>query len=429
MPGMIFGVFTRMGVTARTAWTWMWLLPTGYCYVLQAGGIGNDLFGALFPLAGLYFALRAQRGSFADACLAILAAALATSAKMNNLPLILPVALALLPCVLLFLRRPVISAFIAALAILASAIPTACLNVHYCGDWSGANQEALEHWHNDKVLRVANNSVLMAIQNFVPPIFPMASAWNRAVLQHMPAGLHERLLSENEGGAANWTLPEFQWEVNAGLGAGLSVLLLAGLACGGRARPRREPMPFPVKLIFAGVLIAMLAYLASMALGGIGRLAAGYYPLAICGVLLLPAEAAAVRRAWWKALAICTCLLTGLLLVINPSRPLWPALTVMEKPWRGGHLSHALAQVAETYVNNRERSDALAPIRAALPPGESVVGLITADDPETSLWRPFGTRVVVHVTFHRHDRRYPAGTRHPPHCGQPLRPRAFPDGL
>jgi hypothetical protein len=30
LPGMIFSVFTRLGVRARVAWSWMWLLPTGY---------------------------------------------------------------------------------------------------------------------------------------------------------------------------------------------------------------------------------------------------------------------------------------------------------------------------------------------------------------------------------------------------------------
>lgn len=34
----------------------------------------------------------------------------------------------------------------------------------------------------------------------------------------------------------------------------------------------------------------------------------------------------------------------------------------------------------------------LAPLRSALPPDEKLVGVITFDDPETSLWRPFGSR-------------------------------------
>ncbi len=37
------------GVAASTAW--MWILPTGYGFLLQAGSIGKDLLGAIFDLA------------------------------------------------------------------------------------------------------------------------------------------------------------------------------------------------------------------------------------------------------------------------------------------------------------------------------------------------------------------------------------------
>ena len=56
----MFSVFTRLGVRRRVAWSWMWLVPTGYCFLLQAGSIGNDLFGAPFALAAVDFALRAK---------------------------------------------------------------------------------------------------------------------------------------------------------------------------------------------------------------------------------------------------------------------------------------------------------------------------------------------------------------------------------
>ena len=31
----------------------MWLVPTGYCYLLQVGSIGNDLFSAVLALAAV----------------------------------------------------------------------------------------------------------------------------------------------------------------------------------------------------------------------------------------------------------------------------------------------------------------------------------------------------------------------------------------
>jgi peptidoglycan/LPS O-acetylase OafA/YrhL len=43
LPGLIFSVFLGCGISRRVAWAWMWLLPMGFCYVMQAGSIGNDL--------------------------------------------------------------------------------------------------------------------------------------------------------------------------------------------------------------------------------------------------------------------------------------------------------------------------------------------------------------------------------------------------
>ena len=45
-------MLTRLGVRPRAAWCWMWLFPSGYGYVLQAGSVVNDMFGALLVLAG-----------------------------------------------------------------------------------------------------------------------------------------------------------------------------------------------------------------------------------------------------------------------------------------------------------------------------------------------------------------------------------------
>src|SRR6185312_10295516 len=45
LPGLVFSVFTRLGVRRCVAWHWMWIAPTGYGLLLQAGSIGNDMFG------------------------------------------------------------------------------------------------------------------------------------------------------------------------------------------------------------------------------------------------------------------------------------------------------------------------------------------------------------------------------------------------
>ena len=98
LPGLVFSVFTQLGVRARVAWHWMWLLPTGYNFILQAGGNANDTFPAVYALAAVDFGLRAWKSRRpADLWHSLLAAALLTGAKASNLPLLLPWAIVIFP--------------------------------------------------------------------------------------------------------------------------------------------------------------------------------------------------------------------------------------------------------------------------------------------------------------------------------------------
>ena len=90
LPGLIFSVFVRLGVRPRVAWWWMWLLPSGWCYVMQAGSCHNDSYAVIYALASVDLALRArERQNPTDWWLALLAAALATSVKQTDIPLVL----------------------------------------------------------------------------------------------------------------------------------------------------------------------------------------------------------------------------------------------------------------------------------------------------------------------------------------------------
>jgi hypothetical protein len=76
---------------------------------------------------------------------------------------------------------------------------------------------------------------------------------------------------------------------------------------------------------------------------------------------------------------------------------LFPALTLVEKLQARQPDSRLLARMREVYSVYRGRDDGFAPARAVLPPGLKVLGVVTFDDPETSLWRPFGSRRIEHV--------------------------------
>ncbi len=140
MPGLIYSLFIQLQVPRRVAWAWMWILPTGYIYVTQAGSTQNDVYGVPLALGSVVFALQAREklgksrgkwerreekidggrevdsgdegkpgertdpGAWLDAALAFFCICLLTSAKSSNLPLILPGLVALASVVGLWLK-------------------------------------------------------------------------------------------------------------------------------------------------------------------------------------------------------------------------------------------------------------------------------------------------------------------------------------
>ncbi|HEY2330230.1 MAG TPA: hypothetical protein VGI63_10510, partial [Verrucomicrobiae bacterium] len=330
LPGLAFSVFTRLGVRRRAAWHWMWIASTGYCFLLQAGGIGNDLFGAPFALAAVDFALRAKKsGSVRDLSASVLAAALMTSAKTSDLPLLLPWGIALLPSLQLFFRAPVKLFFVCVLAFTASFLPTAMLNAHFCHDWTGWQAESVGV-KNAPVLRTVSNAVLITEQNLTPPVFPVAGAWNRAVKKAIPENLSRRLHEiVVEPGAAEFTVAEMQMEESAGIGFGVTGLLLLSVLAARRLRL--------ADIFSAGGLlrfapwISLAALLSQSEVSPIGRILAPYYLLLIPFLIVGPAHEKIVRRCWWRAAAFAGFLIAAGLLVISPSRPLFPRGWVLQK--------------------------------------------------------------------------------------------------
>lgn len=138
MPGLIFSAFCAAGVAKRVARTWMWLLPMGFCYIMQAGGIGNDILAVTYVLAAVACGLRAARnGSPEQLRFAFLAAGLATGVKAANLPLLLPMACAAWPARRCLRCRPALNTITIAVSLLISFLPTAALNQKFSGNWAG----------------------------------------------------------------------------------------------------------------------------------------------------------------------------------------------------------------------------------------------------------------------------------------------------
>jgi hypothetical protein len=397
LPGLVFSVFTRLGVRRRVAWHWMWLAPTGYGFLLQAGSIGNDLFGAVFALAAVDFALRAKISkSPRDFFASVLAAALMTGAKTSSLPLLLPCAVALLPSLKLILRWPLQTAAVCVIAIFASALPTMVLNQKFSGDWSGAGLGDA-NVKNAVVLRSGANAVLLTLENLVPPVFPAASQWNRAADENLPPKLAAPLAQLIESPGDKFHLEEMQIEENAGLGFGVSALLLASVAAAGFARREKISIGSSAwqKCVRWSSVISLVSVLTQSNVTGIARILTPYYLLLLPVLLAGAGQEKLVKKYWWRAAAFVVFIMAAGLLVISPERPLFPVQTIFGKIQTAN--SRPLTRMNEVYSVYRNRNDAFAPARDALPPDLKILGLITFDDPETSLWRPFGSRRIEYV--------------------------------
>jgi hypothetical protein len=424
MPGMVYGAFTRLGISRRVAWHWMWLLPAGYCYAAQAGSVGNDMIAAVFLLAAIGYTLRAREsGRIRDLGLGAIAAALLTGAKASNLPLLLPWAVAALGSLRLVRARPVVCGALALWWVGVSFFPIALTNAYYTGDWAGDPTNKSRFKIESPAYGVLGNGLLLLTANTAPPIMPFATAINEKLQQKLQSPFFQNLLRYYPTFGLGFSWPEVAQEESAGIGVGLATLLVVTsvAAAGVRRRQRNEAAGYSASraapsafnwrsrvspasrsggmIVCVAAWVALLFFMAKLGTEAAGRHVSPYYPLMFASFLFLPGNAMLVRRRWWKALAFLAAFSALPALILSAPRPLWPAqdvFRILEQLMPGSRLVERAATVYAVYA---ARSDALGPLRKYLPPGAETIGFLgTPDEPETALWRPFGTRRVVDVT-------------------------------
>lgn len=405
LPSLIFSVFTRLGVLGRVAWNWMWLLPAGYCFLLQAGSAANDLFSAPFALAAVDFGLRAKDSRrFRDAALAMLSTALLTSTKYSNLPLLLPCAIALLPSWRLIMRRPIALCAVLFVAALCSFLPTAALNVKYCGDWTGAAAETVDQnvFRGHRPVRLVYSSAVTVIYNLAPPVFPFANAFNEASEKLIPPAVAAAMRACY--GQARFHFQEIQSEEGAGLGFGVSLLVLGALGAKifWKAKPTEGAHGRGERTFRAALKVSPYVGLAVFMANGLWtsplRYLTPYYPLLLPLLLAGREQAELVRKSSWKITAGFVFVLAALPLILSPARPLWPAEWLFNKASVKNSTNPLLIRAARVYSIYGRRSDAMAPVRSLIPAEAKVLGLIMWDDPEASLWMPWGARQIEHLS-------------------------------
>jgi hypothetical protein len=399
LPGQTFRFLRFLGVGGRLSSIWMWVWPAGYGYVAQAGSAGNDGIGAFLFLLAFNFACESRHGSrFFNSCL--LASGLLTGLKLSNMPLLLPIAVILL-CQFRTITKQLVSPSVlaaAAIAIVTSAVPICAMNFRHSGSWTGDPHNSDRLKVQSPLAGLAGNSLQLTLGVISPPVNPAAAAWNSRWPQLLQGEFGKWL--EKEYPRFRLTVREVLGEEDAGLGIGLLVALGATLCWTSRisrrfAHPDTRLIHFPRFAILFSAWIAAIVFASKLGSESIARLALPYYPLLI-GVLLRSRSIHDVRRSRWLTKVGALAILSSVpMLVLWPARPLFPWQQVARLFPENSTVQERFKTVYETYA---QRWNAFGPLVEQLPPGTRELGFITrGDDPETSLWRPFGTRRVIHL--------------------------------
>jgi hypothetical protein len=244
------------------------------------------------------------------------------------------------------------------------------------------------------VAGILGNAVLLITNNFVPTFFPMAHWWNAHSLSLFPGALVRLMNANFESGYQ--MLGEMPTEDWAGIGFGVSMLVLISVIAGCFARGTAPRFKFRAShLVLVAPWISLLAYCMKSGMVTPARLIAPYYPLLFPLLLIGVGQSQIVRRCWWQVSAGVVFVLALAAVIVVPSRPLWPADTILAKAVEKHPNQAQLQRAQKVYQVYRQRSDPLAAIREHLPENLKVVGFMgTDDDLDISMWKPYGSRRV-----------------------------------
>ncbi len=402
LPGLIFSVFRRLGVRLRVAWWWMWILPSGWIFIMQAGSTINDAFATAYALAAVDFALRARENkNIRELWLGMLAAALATGVKQTNILLVMPALIAIWPCMRLLFKRPLSSAGILAVCLLVSALPIIIANLHFTGTWSGVPADSLARGElHSPFWGVVGNIFILAIQNLKPPVFPFANSWN-ATMKHFvqtPFGSH--FAGFQDFGHVSFGVAES----TAALGAGICILIFISLFAARHYRRAANlasalnNTPLLLRLLRWTPWAMLLVFMAKVGTFENGRLLASYYFFLFPSLLTSPGQSVLVRRRWWQSSALLVMAVAVMLVIISRDRPLFPSQTVLGWLESKYPNSKLVSNISKTYAETPAFEEQRRFLKKNLPPDEMILGFATAGgEGESLLWLPYGHRRVQRI--------------------------------
>jgi hypothetical protein len=207
-----------------------------------------------------------------------------------------------------------------------------------------------------------------------------------------------------EAPGCKFHLEEMQMEENAGLGFGVCVLLLASVVAAKFEQRKTNAVvlnnpggsTWQMCVRFAPA-ISFFALITQSGLYAIARLSTPYYLLLLPALLAGAGHERLMGKCWWRVLVFAVFVAAAGLLIISPARPLFPVQELLKTIRPLAPNSRLFTRLETVYSVYGARADAFEPVRAVLPADANPLGLITGDDPEASLWQPFGSRRIEHV--------------------------------
>jgi hypothetical protein len=397
LPSAIFLIFRGMGISGRAAWWAMWIVPSAYCFVSQAGSAGNDFLGASFFIISLAFLFRAKKtGEFGWAGMSVLAISICTGIKASNLPLGLVWIVAAWPTLSIFFISWKKSVVVAILAIFCSFIPIAALNTIHSGSWKGSGSSDENLVAKSPLGGLAGNIILTVAGCIQPPVLPAPAPINRFLNESLPESVVNLL--NRDFPRFILKLGELPNEEGAGLGVGVAGILVLGLMTIPLFKIRSNETYFNRLglFIFIANFVALSAYMVLMASESAARLLTPYYFIALALPFAILGNSDLLKSKIWKSGVFLVMASSMIIPLTTPSRPILPIAQLAEYFLPESNLANRINEVYAVYAN---RSDNLAPVRNLLPEDANRIGFISSgDDSEVSLWKPYGSkRSVVHI--------------------------------
>jgi hypothetical protein len=398
MPALLLRFFRIFRMNRAVTGILIWVVPSGYCYALQAGGAQNDGYAVFYLLSAFVFLDDYRlRGQKTDLIISMVAVGLLTGAKLSNLFLTLPYGIMFI-FVLWHRRKDYITVLAATIpGLLASFVPLMILSYIYTGDITGDPHNALNVHAKHKLPVFCANTVLMAVDFTAPPI----TVGVKPILTRFTTWFNHTSFSQwMSAGHPNYDgihYGEIAYEGGAGLGSGVALILilLALVRIGGKTLASSA---YPNSLFPLMALTNWCAFLATLCLlasNAMARTDAPYYPLLIA---LLPwmadGKTQIPRLRLVSGVSYVVLAVTIFLFLMAPIRPVFPVLTTLNYLANVRHINAARPILANYEFWARLR-DNLSEIRAALPSDAETVGFIGAyRDTTYGLWKPLGTRRV-----------------------------------